>query len=90
MSFRFGIFENPNITSPPPSPNSLFPSFSPNGHLASHINPFCFSWPPLDQKTEENEDEDEDEESGRRRGFGVERKREIERGRRGRNLEVER
>jgi hypothetical protein len=42
--------------------------------LASHINPFCFPWPPLDQKTEQ------DEESGRRRDLGGERKREIERG----------
>jgi hypothetical protein len=80
MSFRFGIFENPNITSPLPPPRppvTLSSSFSPNGHLASHINPFRFPRTPLDQKTEEDE---EDEESGRRRDFGRERKREKERG----------
>jgi hypothetical protein len=75
MSFRFGIFENPNVTSP--LPNSLFFLLSLNGHLASHINPFRFPWSPLDQKTEE--DDEEDEESGRRRDFGGERKREKER-----------
>ncbi len=58
--------------SPSPPPQTLSSSFSPNGHLASQINPFRFPRTPLDQKTEE--DEEDEKESGRRRGFGGERK----------------